>query len=85
MPVKRKKTADCIWGAVEIIQHPNSHARYVNLQEWNLKTFHFAHQKARVDRNATLQWTIAAMGSGLAKVNQTVELAGRGAIAKSTV
>lgn len=66
-------------GAVELIQHPNSHARYVNLQEWNLKTFHFAHQKARVDRNATLQWTIAAMGAGLAKVNQTVELVGRGA------
>ncbi len=33
-------------GAVEIIQHPNSHARYVNLQEWNLKTFHFAHPKS---------------------------------------
>jgi Fe-S cluster assembly protein SufD len=66
-------------GAVELIQRPGSHLRYVNLQEWGLKTFHFAHQKARVDRDATLQWTIAAMGSGLAKVNQTVELVGAGA------
>lgn len=66
-------------GAVELIQSPGSHLRYVNLQEWGLKTFHFAHQKARVDRDATLQWTIAAMGSGLAKVNQTVELVGPGA------
>ncbi len=66
-------------GAVELIQRPGSHLRYVNLQEWGLKSFHFAHQKARVDRDATLQWTIAAMGSGLAKVNQTVELIGAGA------
>jgi Fe-S cluster assembly protein SufD len=66
-------------GAVELIQSPGSHLRYVNLQEWGLKTFHFAHQKAKVDRDATLQWTIAAMGSGMAKVNQTVELVGPGA------
>lgn len=66
-------------GAVELLQRPGSHLRYVNLQEWGLKTFHFAHQKASVDRDATLQWTIAAMGSGFAKVNQTVELVGAGA------
>jgi Fe-S cluster assembly protein SufD len=66
-------------GAVELIQSPGSHLRYVNLQEWGLKTYHFAHQKAKVDRDATLQWTIAAMGSGMAKVNQTVELVGPGA------
>lgn len=66
-------------GAVELIQKPNSHLRYVNLQEWGHKTFHFAHQKATVDRDATLQWTIAAMGSGLSKVNQSVDLVGQGA------
>ncbi|MEM9646099.1 MAG: SufD family Fe-S cluster assembly protein, partial [Planctomycetota bacterium] len=32
-----------------------------------------------VDRDATLQWTIAAMGSQLAKVNQSVDLVGPGA------
>ena len=63
-------------GAVELIQKPGSHLRYVDLQEWGHKTFHFAHQKATVDRDATLQWTIAAMGSGLSKVNQAVELVG---------
>ncbi|SMP57119.1 Iron-regulated ABC transporter permease protein SufD [Neorhodopirellula lusitana] len=66
-------------GAVEIIQKPNSHLRYVNMQEWGHKTYHFAHQKATVDRDSTLQWTVAAMGSGLAKVNQTVDLVGPGA------
>ena len=66
-------------GGVELIQKPGSHLRYVNLQEWGHKTFHFAHQKATVDRDATLQWTIAAMGGGLVKVNQSVDLVGRGA------
>ena len=66
-------------GAVELIQRPGSHLRYVKLQEWGQKTFYFSHQKAKVDRDATLQWTIAAMGSGFAKVNQTVELIGPGA------
>lgn len=66
-------------GAVEIVQRPGSHLRYVNLQEWGHKTYHFAHQKATVDRDATLQWTIAAMGSGLSKVNQSVDLVGAGA------
>ncbi|TWT93553.1 Fe-S cluster assembly protein SufD [Neorhodopirellula pilleata] len=66
-------------GAIEIIQKPNSHLRYVNVQEWGHKTYHFAHQKATVDRDATLQWTVAAMGAGLAKVNQSVDLIGPGA------
>lgn len=66
-------------GAIELIQKPGSHLRYVNLQEWGQKTFNFAHQKATVDRDATLQWTIAAMGSMLSKVNQSVELVGPGA------
>ncbi|MEM6363548.1 MAG: Fe-S cluster assembly protein SufD [Planctomycetota bacterium] len=66
-------------GAVEIVQKPGSHLRYVNVQEWGHKTFHFAHQKATVDQDAQLQWTVAAMGAGLAKVNQSVDLVGPGA------
>jgi Fe-S cluster assembly protein SufD len=66
-------------GAVEVIQRAGSHLRYVNLQEWGHKSYHFAHQKAVVGRDASLQWTIAAMGSLLSKVNQSVELVGKGA------
>lgn len=66
-------------GALEIIQEANSHLRYVDLQEWGTKTFHFDHKNARVGRDASLQWTLAAMGAGFAKVNQTVELVGAGA------
>ncbi len=66
-------------GAIELVQRAGSQLRYVNLQEWGHKTFHFAHQKAVLDRDASLQWTIAAMGSGMSKVNQTVEMVGPGA------
>ena len=66
-------------GAVELIQQPGSHLRYVNLQEWGHKTYNFAHQRARVGRDASIQWTIAAMGSMLTKVNQSVDLVGPGA------
>ncbi|MEO1618872.1 MAG: Fe-S cluster assembly protein SufD [Planctomycetota bacterium] len=66
-------------GGVELIQKPGSHLRYVNLQEWGLKSYHFAQQKATIGRDCTLQWTLAAMGSLLSKVNQSVDLVGPGA------
>ena len=66
-------------GAIEIIQKPSSHLRYVNLQEWGHKTYNFSHQHARIDSDSSLQWTIAAMGSLLSKVNQSVDLDGAGA------
>ncbi len=66
-------------GSIELIQKPGSHLRYVNLQEWGHKTYHFAQQKASIGRDTTLQWTLAAMGSLLSKVNQTVDLVGPGA------
>lgn len=66
-------------GAVELLVGPRARLRYVNLQAWGHGVWHFAHQRAIVDRDASLQWTLAAMGSKLAKVNQQVELAGPGA------
>ena len=66
-------------GAIELIVGPRARLRYVNLQNWSTHVWHFAHQKALVDRDASLQWTIAALGSRLAKVNQHVGLMGDGA------
>ncbi|MFK8114292.1 MAG: Fe-S cluster assembly protein SufD [Rubripirellula sp.] len=66
-------------GAIELVQKAGSHLRYVTLQEYGHKTYNFAHQKAEVGRDSTLQWTIAAMGSLLSKVNQSVDLVGPGA------
>lgn len=66
-------------GATELILGPRARLRYVGLQDWAQGVWHFAHQKAIVSRDASLQWTIGALGSRLAKVNQHVELAGLGA------
>jgi Fe-S cluster assembly protein SufD len=66
-------------GAIELILKPGAKLRYVNLQNWSTGVWHFAHQKAAVGRDAQLQWTIGALGSRLAKVNQHVALVGAGA------
>jgi Fe-S cluster assembly protein SufD len=66
-------------GGIELILKPGARLRYVNLQDWNQQVWHFAHQKAIVDRDASLQWTVGALGARLAKVNQHVELVGEGA------
>lgn len=66
-------------GAVEIVVGAGAKLRYVNLQNWGAGTWHFAHQRAVVGRDGALQWTIGALGSRLAKVNQHVALVGEGA------
>ncbi|MCO6456532.1 MAG: Fe-S cluster assembly protein SufD [Pirellulaceae bacterium] len=66
-------------GAVELLLSPGSHLRYVSLQEWGKDVWHFAHHKALVERDASLQWTVAALGGRLSKVNQHVGLIGAGA------
>lgn len=63
-------------GSIELIVEPDAKLRYVNLQNWSTSVWHFAHQRATVDRNASLQWTIGALGAKLAKVNQDVALTG---------
>lgn len=64
-------------GAIEIFVGDRANLRYVNLQDWSQNVWHFAHQKAMVGRDANLQWTVGALGSRLAKVNQHVSLRGK--------
>lgn len=66
-------------GVVELVQRGNSHLRYVNLQDWGQNVWHFAHQRASVGRDASIQWTVAAMGSRFAQVDQRVALVEAGA------
>jgi Fe-S cluster assembly protein SufD len=66
-------------GAIEVVVGKGAKLRYVNLQNWGAGTWHFAHQRGTVDRDGALQWTIGALGSRLAKVNQHVALVGEGA------
>lgn len=69
-------------GTIEIVVGKNAKLRYVNLQNWNDRTWHFGHQKATVGKQGQLQWTIGALGARLAKVNQRVALAGSDAEAQ---
>jgi Fe-S cluster assembly protein SufD len=69
-------------GAVELLLAPGSNLRYVQLQNWNDKVWHFAHQVGRVEADAYLQWTVGGLGSRLAHIHQDVFLDGRGASAE---
>jgi Fe-S cluster assembly protein SufD len=63
-------------GGIELIVGTRARLRYVNLQNWGTAVWHFAHQKALVEAGGQLQWTIGALGSRLAKVNQHVAMTG---------
>jgi Fe-S cluster assembly protein SufD len=63
-------------GSIELIVGQGARLRYVNLQNWGHEVWHFAHQKAQVEREGRLQWTIGALGARLAKVNQHVAMIG---------
>jgi Fe-S cluster assembly protein SufD len=69
-------------GAVELILGKEARLRYVQLQNWNDKTWHFAHQAGRVEANGMLQWTVGGLGAKLAHIHQDVHLDGRGAEAE---
>ena len=69
-------------GSIELIVEKGARLRYVNLQNWSSGVWHFAHQMAHVGSEANLQWTIGALGSRLAKVNQHVALTGQDAEAQ---
>lgn len=66
-------------GGVELILGARSNLRFVSLQDWGQKVWAFAHQKASVGQDATIQWTVAAMGSRFAQVDQQVEMVAPGA------
>lgn len=69
-------------GAVELIVGNGARLRYVQLQNWNEKVRHFAHQSGRVGRDAMLQWTVGGLGGKLMHIHQDVHLDGRGAHAQ---
>ena len=69
-------------GAVELIVSRGARLRFVNIQNWDNATWHFSRERAVVAADASVQWTVGGLGSRLAKVNQEVALAGKGASAQ---
>jgi Fe-S cluster assembly protein SufD len=66
-------------GATELLVGDAANLRYVGLQDWNRQTFEFTHQRARVGRNANLDWVIGVMGTQLTKNFIDIELDGQAA------
>ena len=68
-------------GAVEIFVGQRAKLRFVNIQNWDDRTWHFSREGASVGREGAIQWTVGALGSRLSKVNQDVALAGEASAA----
>lgn len=69
-------------GATELIVGDAANLRYVALQDWNRETFEFSHQRARVGRDANLDWIVGNMGSCLTKAFLEIDIDGLGTTAR---
>jgi Fe-S cluster assembly protein SufD len=66
-------------GLVEIKVSDGADLRFVELQSWGDKVWNFTHERAKVGRDAKLDWIFGAMGSHLTKNFSSLELIGAGA------
>jgi Fe-S cluster assembly protein SufD len=65
-------------GATELLVGDNANLKYVSLQDWGRNVFDFRHERARVGRDAQLDWILGTMGSRLTKDFTEIELDGQG-------
>lgn len=69
-------------GLVEISLGPASNLHFVELQSWGEHVWNFSHERARVGRDAELDWVFGAIGSHLTKNFSDLELVERGAMGR---
>ncbi|MCL4252780.1 MAG: Fe-S cluster assembly protein SufD [Anaerolineae bacterium] len=69
-------------GVTELLVGDGANLKYVALQDWNRNTYEFSHQRARVGRDANLDWIIGTMGSKLTKAQLEIEIDGIGSNAR---
>jgi len=69
---------------VELFVEQEAKVEYVSLQNLARETWHFASHKARVGRDAELDWVAAGFGSKKGKVRIENDLAGQGATSRVT-
>jgi Fe-S cluster assembly protein SufD len=72
------QTQSAFIGVTELLTGDAANLRFVALQDWNRNTYEFTHQRARVGRDANLDWIIGTMGSQLSKNYLEIELDGKG-------
>jgi Fe-S cluster assembly protein SufD len=66
-------------GATELLVGDRANLKYVGLQNWGRHTFEFSHQRARVGRDAQLDWVVGTMGGKLTKAFLEIMIDGQGA------
>lgn len=65
-------------GIVEIYVGKAAHLRFVEFQSWGENVWNFSHERANVDRDATLDWIFGAIGTHLTKNFTELNLVGEG-------
>jgi Fe-S cluster assembly protein SufD len=65
-------------GIVEIKVEQAASLKFVELQSWGKHVWNFSHERARVERDANLDWIFGAIGSRLTKNFTELDLAGQG-------
>lgn len=69
-------------GIVEVHVGDNANLRFVELQTWGEHVWNFTHERARVGRDSNFDWIIGAVGSGLTKTFQDLDLVDEGAVGR---
>jgi Fe-S cluster assembly protein SufD len=69
---------------VELVVGPNATLRFLSAQDLHEKSFVFGTQRARVERDGTLDWVVLGFGGANGKVFQNTILDGPGATGKVT-
>jgi Fe-S cluster assembly protein SufD len=65
-------------GIVEIKVGQGANLKFVELQSWGKHVWNFSHERARLERDANLDWIFGAIGSHLTKNFTELDLAGQG-------
>ncbi len=65
-------------GVVEIYVGQNARLNFVELQSWGEHVWNLSHERARLDRDATMDWIFGAIGSHLTKNFTELDLSGEG-------
>jgi Fe-S cluster assembly protein SufD len=76
--------AGLVTTVVELVVGQNAQLRYISAQDLDERALVFGTQRARVGRDASLDWVVLGLGSGTGKVFQNTILEGEGASGKVT-
>jgi len=66
-------------GIVELHVGAGAKLRFVELQSWGDNVWNFSHERARIGRDASIDWIFGALGSHLTKNFTGLDLVGEGA------